>query len=96
MLQRVVEMIRLIIISLMFSLSAIAAKDPVASTNKPPAAIKIKERKAEHSENKITIKARDKGSKKEADFKTERVIPFMFANNRKAKKTTPKKEGKAQ
>jgi hypothetical protein len=69
--------------------------DTAPATNAVPVkAVKEKERKAEHLESKITIKARDKGSKKESDFKTERVIPLMFANNRKAKKTTPKKESK--
>lgn len=45
-----------------------------------------KERKTEHQENKIIIKARDKGSKKESDFRVEREFPLMFANNRKARK----------
>lgn len=80
-------MIRLIIISLFVSLNVIAAQtNQVAKVEK--------ERKAEHQLNKITIKARDKGSRKESDFKVEREYPLMFANNRKAKKTTPKKEGR--
>lgn len=70
--------------------AAYAAKDTGASTNKPPAAIKIKERKAEHLQSKITIKARDKGSKKESDFKVESEYKLMFNNNRKAKKEKTK------
>lgn len=61
-----------------------------ANTNKVAKA--EKELKTEHRENKIAIKARDKGSKKESDYKTEREFPLMFANNRKARK--PAKEQK--
>lgn len=58
-----------------------------AKTNQVDKADKFeKERKTEQLENKITIKARDKGSKKESDFKVEREFPLMFANNRKARK----------
>jgi len=71
--------------------------DATPATNAVSAKVETeKERKAEHQLNKITVKARDKGSKKESDYKTEREFPLMFANNRKAKKTTPKKEGKTQ
>lgn len=45
-----------------------------------------KERKAEHTTNKIIIKERDKGSKKESDWETAKEYPLMFNNNKKAKK----------
>jgi len=45
-----------------------------------------KEKKLEHFGNKIVMKERDKGSKKESDYKVEREFPLMFANNRKARK----------
>ena len=61
--------------------------DKAAKTNQLEKVAKIeKERKTEHLENKIIIKDRDKGSKKESDYKVEREFPLMFANNRKAKK----------
>lgn len=75
--------------------AAAAAEDQVAATNKPPAAIKIKERKAEHRADRIIINARDKGSKEESDFEVEKEYRLMFSNNRKARKQkdqTPKKE----
>lgn len=61
-----------------------------ANTNKvdkadKPAKVE-KEKKTEHLKNKITIKDRDKGSKSEADWKTEKEYPLMFGNNRKARK----------
>jgi hypothetical protein len=43
-----------------------------------------------HQSNKIIIKLRPKGSKKESDWKTEREYPLMFSNNRKAKKEKTK------
>jgi hypothetical protein len=60
---------------------------PDVSTNKPPVKIE-KERKLEHLENKLTIKERDKGSKKESDYKPVKEYPLMFKNNRKARKET--------
>jgi hypothetical protein len=61
-----------------------------ANTNKVDKADKTdkveKEKKTEHLENKITIKERDKGSKKESDWMPAREYPLMFGNNRKAKK----------
>ncbi len=53
-----------------------------------PKVEKQKEKKTEHMEAKITIKERDKGSKKESDYKTVSEFPLMFKNNRKAR---PKK-----
>lgn len=68
--------------------------DTAPATNSVPAkAVKEKERKAEHLEAKITVKARDKGSKKESDFRVEKEYPLMFSNNRKAK---TKKKGPTQ
>jgi hypothetical protein len=58
---------------------------PDVSTNKPPVKIE-KERKLEHLENKLTIKERDKGSKKESDYKPVKEYMLMFKNNRKARK----------
>jgi hypothetical protein len=58
-----------------------------ANTNKVDKAAKVeKERKTEHCDNKLIIKARDKGSKKDSDYKIEREFPLMFKNNKKAKK----------
>jgi hypothetical protein len=47
-----------------------------------------KEKKLQHDEKKITIKERDKGSKKESDWKPVKEYTLMFKNNRKAR---PKK-----
>lgn len=44
------------------------------------------ERKTEHQGNKIIVKSREKGSKKESDWKTDREITLMFHNNKKAKR----------
>lgn len=75
-------MIRIFLVTALLVFPSLAA-----NTNKTDKAEKVeKERKAEHQENKITIKARDKGSKKESDFKVEREFPLMFANDRKARK----------
>jgi hypothetical protein len=43
-----------------------------------------KETKVEHHANKIVVKSREKGSN--APWKTDREMPLMFLNNRKAKK----------
>lgn len=59
---------------------------PDISTNNPPVKVE-KERKAEHATNKIIIKERGKGSKKESDWKTAKEYSLMFNNNKKAKKT---------
>lgn len=67
----------LILISLSTTLFA-------ADTNKVVKA--EKEQKIEHSENKIIVKSREKGSTKESDWKIEREITLMFRNNKKAKK----------
>lgn len=75
-------MIRILLVASLLSLPSLAA-----STNKTDKAVKVeKEQKTEHQENKIIVKARDKGSKKESDFKVEREFTLMFANNRKARK----------
>ena len=57
---------------------------PDVSTNAAPVKVE-KERKLEHMENKLTIKERDKGSKKESDYKPVKEYPLMFKNNRKAR-----------
>jgi hypothetical protein len=49
-----------------------------------------KEKKTEHQANKIVVKERDKGSKKESDWKVVKEYPLMFSNNRKAKKEKTK------
>ena len=81
-------MIRVFLIVAMLAVPAFAANtnkvDKIANTNQ--VAKVEKERKAEHQESKIIIKARDKGSKKESDFQVEREFPLMFANDRKARK----------
>jgi hypothetical protein len=60
--------------------------DTTPSTNAVPAKVeKQKEKKIEHQSNKLIIKARDKGSKKESDWKTSKEYPLMFKNNKKAK-----------
>lgn len=61
------------------------------STNAPPAKVqKPQEKKVDHALNKLTVKTRDKGSKKESDFKPEKEFKLMFGNNKLAKKP-PKK-----
>jgi len=47
-----------------------------------------KEKKVEHQANKMIVKERDKGSKKESDWKPAKEYPLMFGNNRPAR---PKK-----
>ena len=60
------------------------------SSSAPDVHVQAKEKKAEHTANKIIVKAREKGSKKESDWKTEREFPLMFGNNRKARKPKDK------
>lgn len=55
-----------------------------ASTNKTAAASE-RETKVEHQASKIIVKSRAKGDSN-APWKTDREYPFMFSNNRKAKK----------
>ena len=82
-------MIRIFLLSAMLACCCQAqgkGKDkPDVSTNKPPVKVE-KEKKLEHSENKIIQKERDKGSKKESDWKPAKEYPLMFGNNRKARK----------
>ena len=60
---------------------------PDVSTNAVPEKVqKPQEKKVEHAPNKLTVKTRDKGSKKERDYKTVKEYPLMFKNNRKARK----------
>ena len=77
-------MIRILIFAL------IATTCQAAETNK--VAKVEKEKKAEHQADKITIKSRDKGSKKESDFTVDKEYRLMFSNNRKAKQ----QKGKTQ
>jgi len=70
---------------------------PAANTNKteasssaPDVHVQAKEKKIEHQANKIIVKERDKGSKKESDWKPSKEYPLMFSNNRKAKKEKTK------
>jgi hypothetical protein len=51
-----------------------------------------KEKKLEHSENKIVMKERDKGSKKESDWKPSKEFPLMFGNNRLGRKPKDNKK----
>lgn len=51
-----------------------------------------KEKKLEHSENKIVMKERDKGSKKETDWKPSKEFPLMFGNNRLGRKPKGKQK----
>jgi len=61
------------------------------STNAAPAKVqKPQEKKLEHALNKLTVKTRDKGSKKESDFKPEKEFTLMFGNNKLAKKPKQK------
>lgn len=81
-------MIRILLVVTLLSLTSFAAStnkvDKISKTNQVD---KVeKERKIEHLNNKIIIKARDKGSKKESDYQVEREFPLMFKNNKKAKK----------
>jgi len=69
------------IILAIFLLSSVCRAE---NTNKVSKA--EKERKTEHSANKIVLKSRPKGSTKESDWKVEREYPLMFANNKKDKK----------
>lgn len=65
---------------------------PDVSTNNPPVKVeKEKEKKLEHFQDKIVMKARDKGSKKESDFKVDKEYRLMFNNNPKARKPKDKK-----
>jgi len=86
-----VSMMRVFLLAAILACSCQAqgkGKDkPDVSTNNPPVKVE-KEKKAVHEAGKIVVKARDKGSKKESDWKTEREYPLMFRNNRKAR---PKK-----
>jgi hypothetical protein len=60
---------------------------PDVSTNAAPVKVeKQKEKKLIHEANKLTIKERDKGSKKESDYKPVKEYPLMFKNNRKGRK----------
>jgi hypothetical protein len=73
-------------IAVLFFMMVIAGVCMADNTNKPVKA--EKERKTEHFDNKMIVKERDKGSKKESDWKTSKEYPLMFKNNRKAR---PKK-----
>ena len=82
-------MMRVFLLAVILACSCQAqGKDkPDVSTNNAPVKVE-KEKKAVHEAGKIVIKERDKGSKKESDWKTSKEYPLMFRNNRKAR---PKK-----
>lgn len=71
-------------ISILFCMMMIAGVCFAGPTNQ--VAKVEKEKKMEHFGNKIVIKERDKGSKKESDWKPAKEYPLMFGNNRKARK----------
>jgi hypothetical protein len=86
---------RLIAIFCIMASCSMADTNKVEKVDKPDKAEKPvkpekieKEKKLQHDEKKITIKERDKGSKKESDWKPAKEYPLMFGNNRKAR---PKK-----
>jgi len=89
-------MIRVFLIVAMLAVPAFAANtnkvDKIANTNQVAKA--EKEKKLEHIANKIVMKERDKGSKKESDWKAAKEYPLMFGNNRKARK--PAKDPKSK
>lgn len=87
------ESLKLFAVGLAICIIFLALKSSAANTNQVDKTSKTnhvakveKERKTEYLKNKIIIKARDKGSKKESDYKIEREFPLMFANDKKAKK----------
>ena len=80
---------RVAIISLICcaSLCHAANTNKVEKADKPEKHEKVeKEKKTEHQANKIVLKEREKGSKKERDWKPSKEYPLMFSNNKKAKK----------
>jgi len=76
------------IVIFFISISLVCMAGP---TNQVAKVEKEKEKKLEHSESKIVKKERDKGSKKESDWKTSKEFPLMFGNNRLGRKP---KDGK--
>jgi hypothetical protein len=80
-------MIAILIFLMSISLVCLAGNtnkmDKIANTNQ--VAKVEKEKKLEHFENKIVVKERDKGSKKESDWKAAKEFPIMFKNNRKGR-----------
>ena len=85
-------MIRFFLLIAVLSAPAFAANtnkaDKITNTNQ--VAKVEKEKKLEHRENKIVMKERDKGSKKESDWKAAKEYPLMFENNRKARNNSKK------
>jgi len=79
-------MIRILIFALIATTCQAADTNQVAKVEK--------EKKLEHAENKIVMKERDKGSKKESDWKAAKEYPLMFGNNRKARKPAKDPESK--
>ena len=51
-----------------------------------------KAEKHERTANKIVVKERDKGSKRESDWKTSKEFPLMFGNNRLGRKPKDNKK----
>ena len=80
-------MIAIIIFFLSISLLVMAGP-----TNQVAKVEKEKEKKLEHTANKIVKKERDKGSKKESDWKTSKEFPLMFGNNRLGRKPKDNKK----
>jgi hypothetical protein len=61
--------------------------------DKSSVALASRDHKREHEANKIVFKSKKKNAANtEAAWSTDREITLMFANNRKARKLTPKKE----
>jgi len=75
-------MIRILLVVTLLSMPSLAA-----ITNKTEKASKVeKEKKTEHLDKRLTVKERDKGSKKESDWQIVKEYTLMFKNNKKAKK----------
>jgi len=79
-------------IAILFCMMMIAGVCLAGPTNQVAKVEKEKEKKMEHSESKIVKKERDKGSKKESDWKTSKEFPLMFGNNRLGRKPKDNKK----
>ena len=77
------------IIIFFLSISLVCMAGP---TNQVAKVGKEKEKMLEHRENKIVMKERDKGSKKESDWKPSKEFPLMFGNNRLGRKPKDNKK----
>jgi hypothetical protein len=77
------------IVIFFISISLVCMAGP---TNQVAKVEKEKEKKLEHTANKIVMKERDKGSKKETDWKPSKEFPLMFGNNRLGRKPKDKQK----